>query len=44
MHIVTVTLAKGRSSDQKKDSTREDHLAFAGTLGVPKERVTFLIF
>jgi 4-oxalocrotonate tautomerase len=43
MPVVTVTMAKGRSYDQKKRMTEEVTKALTSTLGVPQERVTILI-
>jgi 4-oxalocrotonate tautomerase len=43
MPVVTITMARGRSYDQKKMMTEEVTRALTGSLGVPRERVTILI-
>ncbi len=43
MPVVTITLSKGRSYDQKKQLTEEIARALTSVLGVPVERVTILI-
>lgn len=43
MPVVTITMARGRSYDQKKRMTEEVTRALTGTLNVPQERVTILI-
>jgi len=43
MPVVTITMARGRSYDQKKRMTEEVTRALTSTLGVPQERVTILI-
>jgi len=43
MPIVTITMAKGRSYEQKKRMTEEITRALTTTLGVPVERVTILV-
>lgn len=43
MPVVTITLSRGKSYEQKKRMTEEVTRALTGTLGVPQERVTILI-
>jgi 4-oxalocrotonate tautomerase len=43
MPVVTITMSKGRSYDQKKQLTEEIARALTSVLGVPVERVTILI-
>jgi 4-oxalocrotonate tautomerase len=43
MPVVTVTISKGKSYEQKKRLTEEITKALTSTLGVPVERVTILI-
>jgi 4-oxalocrotonate tautomerase len=43
MPVVTITMAKGRSYDQKKQLTDEIARSLTSVLGVPVERVTILI-
>jgi len=43
MPVVTITMAKGRSYDQKKQLTEEIARALTTVLGVPEGRVTILI-
>jgi 4-oxalocrotonate tautomerase len=43
MPVVTITMARGRSYDQKKRLTEEITKALTTSLGVPVERVTILI-
>jgi 4-oxalocrotonate tautomerase len=43
MPVVTITLAKGRSYDQKKQLSEEIARSLTTVLGVPVERVTILI-
>lgn len=43
MPVVTITLSKGRSYDQKKRLTEEIARSLTSVLGVPVERVTILI-
>jgi 4-oxalocrotonate tautomerase len=43
MPVVTITMARGRSYDQKKQLTEEIALALTSVLGVPVGRVTILI-
>jgi 4-oxalocrotonate tautomerase len=43
MPVVTITMARGRSYEQKKRLTEEIAKALTITLGVPIERVTILI-
>jgi 4-oxalocrotonate tautomerase len=43
MPVVTITMARGRSYDQKKQLTEEIARALTTVLGVPVGRVTILI-
>lgn len=43
MPVVTITLAKGRSYEQKKQLTDQIALTVKNVLGVPIERVTILV-
>lgn len=43
MPIVTITMAKGRSYEQKKQLTSQIAVAVKNVLGVPIERVTILV-
>jgi 4-oxalocrotonate tautomerase len=43
MPVVTITLAKGRSYEQKKQLTDEIAVTVKNVLGVPIERVTILV-
>ncbi len=43
MPVVTITLAKGRSYEQKKQLTDQIAAAVKNVLGVPIERVTILV-
>jgi 4-oxalocrotonate tautomerase len=43
MPVVTITMARGRSYDQKKRMTEEVTRALVSSLDVPVERVTILI-
>jgi 4-oxalocrotonate tautomerase len=43
MPVVTVTISRGKSYEQKKRLTEEITKALTSTLGVPAERVTILI-
>ena len=43
MPVVTITLAKGRSYEQKKQLTDEIAITIKNVLGVPIERVTILV-
>jgi 4-oxalocrotonate tautomerase len=43
MPVVTITLAKGRSYEQKKTLAHEIAQSVTTVLGVPVERVTILI-
>lgn len=43
MPVVTITLAKGRSYEQKKQLSAEIARSVTTILGVPVERVTILI-
>ena len=43
MPVVTITLAKGRSYEQKKQLTDQIAVTVKNTLGVPIERVTILV-
>ncbi|MCE5299072.1 MAG: 2-hydroxymuconate tautomerase family protein [Methanoregulaceae archaeon] len=43
MPVVTITLAKGRSYEQKKQMTDQIALTVKNVLGVPIERVTILV-
>jgi 4-oxalocrotonate tautomerase len=43
MPVVTITMAKGRSYDQKKQLSEEIARSVTTVLGVPVERVTILI-
>jgi 4-oxalocrotonate tautomerase len=43
MPVVTITMSRGRSYDQKKQLTEEIARALTSVLGVPVERVTILI-
>jgi 4-oxalocrotonate tautomerase len=43
MPVVTITMAKGRTYDQKKKLSEEIARSVTTVLGVPVERVTILI-
>ncbi|NYT17598.1 MAG: 2-hydroxymuconate tautomerase family protein [Methanomicrobiales archaeon] len=43
MPVVTITIAKGRSYEQKKKLTEEIARSVTTVLGVPVERLTILI-
>lgn len=43
MPVVNITMAKGRSYEQKKRLTEEIARSITSSLGVPVERVTILI-
>ena len=43
MPVVTITMAKGRSYEQKKQLTDQIAVTVKNTLGVPIERVTILV-
>jgi 4-oxalocrotonate tautomerase len=43
MPVVTITMAKGRSYEQKKQLTGQIAVAVKNVLGVPIERVTILV-
>jgi 4-oxalocrotonate tautomerase len=43
MPVVTITMSKGRSYEQKKKLTEEFARSITTILGVPMERVTILI-
>ncbi len=43
MPVVTITISKGRSYEQKKKLTEEIAKSLTTILGVPMERVTILI-
>ncbi|MCQ8893091.1 MAG: 2-hydroxymuconate tautomerase family protein [Methanolinea sp.] len=43
MPVVTITMAKGRNYEQKKQVTEEIAETIVRVLGVPRERVTILI-
>jgi 4-oxalocrotonate tautomerase len=43
MPVITITLAKGRSYEQKKQLTDQIAIAVKNVLGVPIERVTILV-
>jgi 4-oxalocrotonate tautomerase len=43
MPVVTITMAKGRSYDQKKQLSEEIARSVTTVLGVPVERITILI-
>jgi 4-oxalocrotonate tautomerase len=43
MPVVTITMARGRSYDQKKQLSEEIARSVTTVLGVPVERVTILI-
>ncbi len=43
MPVVTITMARGRSYEQKKQLTEEIARSLTTVLGVPIERVTILI-
>jgi 4-oxalocrotonate tautomerase len=43
MPVVTITMSRGKTYDQKKKLTEEVTKALITALGVPQERVTILI-
>ena len=43
MPVVTITIAKGRSYEQKKELTDQIAVTVKNVLGVPIERVTILV-
>jgi 4-oxalocrotonate tautomerase len=43
MPVVTITMAKGRSYEQKKQLTDQIAVAVKNVLGVPIERVTIFV-
>jgi 4-oxalocrotonate tautomerase len=43
MPVVTITMAKGRSYEQKKQLAAQIAVAVKNVLGVPIERVTILV-
>mgnify|MGYP001201369941 CR=1 FL=1 len=43
MPVVTITMAKGRSYEQKKQLTNQIAVAVKNVLGVPIERITILV-